>query len=276
MELAGGKSPLAPLIKGGARAASRGISVVAFLLPLAVHAALFDDNEARRQIGDMKSRIESHQKAIEERLSGIESASRNRAVDLTQLMDALKQDLAKLRGQVEVLLNHADQIERRQKDLYVDLDTRLRKLEQAQSKLDQAQSQIQEKLSKGDRDAAAEKQAYESALNQFKVGNYQLAISGFQSFIGGFPNSQLAPNAQYWIGNSHSQMRDYKSAIAAQQKVIGSWPDNPKAPDAMLDIASYQAEMGDSKAARETLGVLLKKYPASPAAEKAKQRLAHK
>lgn len=260
---------VAPLINGVARAAGRGISIAALLFPLAARAALFDDNEARKQIGDLKARIESNQKAVEERLSSIDSAGRNRAVDLTQLIDALKQDIAKLRGQIEVLLNRSEQIERRQKDLYVDLDTRLRKLEQAQS-------QIQEKLTRGDRDAVAEKQAYEAALNQFKVGNYQLAISGFQSFIASFPNSQFAPNAQYWIGNSHFQMRDYKLAIAAQQKVIVSWPDNPKAPDAMLDIANYQSEMGDNKAARETLGALIKKYPASPAAGKAKQRLARK
>jgi tol-pal system protein YbgF len=264
------------LRKAVARAARRGIFAAVFALPLVARAALFDDDEARRQIGRLKTQIESSQKAVEERLSAVgerlsqmDAAGRDRAVDLAQLIDALKQDMAKLRGQIEVLVNQTENLDRRQKDLYADLDNRLRKIEQAQA-------QIQDKLGQGERDATAEKQAYEAALNQFKVGNYQMAITGFQSFVANFPNSQFAPNAQYWTGNAHFQMRDYKAAIAAQKKVISVWPDNPKAPDAMLDMASYQAEMGDNKSARETLGALIKKYPPSPAAEKAKQRLARK
>ena len=283
--MVGEKFPPVPLPEGGgltslfrsaARAASRSIVVAVFALPLVARAALFDDDEARRQIGQLRTQIESSQKALEERLSAVgerlsqmDTAGRDRAVDLAQLIDALKQDMAKLRGQIEVLVNQTENLDRRQKDLYVDLDNRLRKLEQSQS-------QIQDKLGQGERDAAAEKQAYEAALNQFKLGNYQMAITGFQSFMASFPNSQFAPNAQYWTGNALFQMRDYKAAIAAQQRVVNVWPDNPKAPDAMLDMASYQAEMGDSKSARETLGALIKKYPTSPAAEKGKQRLVRK
>jgi tol-pal system protein YbgF len=188
---------------------------------------------------------------------------------MAQMVDSLRQDIAKLRGQIEVLMNQTDILERRQKDLYVDLDSRLRKLEQAQS-------QLQDKLTQGERDAAAEKQAYESALNQFKVGNYQLAITGFQTFMAAYTGSQLLPSAQYWIGNAYYAMHDFKSAIAAQQKVVGSWPDNPKAADAMLNIASSQSELGQSAAARDTLRSLVKKYPSSPAAEQAKQRLVRK
>ena len=190
-------------------------------------------------------------------------------MDLAQLIESLKQDMARLRGQIEVLVNQAENLERRQKDLYVDLDTRLRKLEQAQT-------QLQDKVTQGERDAAAEKQAYETALNQFKVGNYQMAITGFQGFMSTYANSQLAPSAQYWVGNAHYAMRDYKSAIAAQQKLVSAWPDNAKAPDALLNIASAQAELGDAKAARETLGTLVKKYPTSTAAEQARQRLARR
>lgn len=221
----------------------------------AAHAALFEDDEARKQIAELGTRIE-------ERLTQLEAAGRNRALDLTQLLDALKQDIAQLRGQIEVLANRTDTAERRQKELYADLDNRLRKIEQTQ-----------EKISQAEREAAAEKQTYEGALNQFKLGNYQLAIAGFQGFMNSFANSALVPSAQYWIGNAHYAMRDYKSAIAAQQKVLTSWPDNPKAADAMLNIASSQSEMGDGKGARDTLSALLKKYPTSAAAEQAKQRL---
>jgi tol-pal system protein YbgF len=246
---------------------------LALFAPAAAHAGIFDDEEARRQIANIRSQIDSNQKALDERLKKLEAVGQERsdrtAVDLLQLIESLKQDVAKLRGQIEVLVNQTEQLERRQKDLYGDLDNRLRKMEQTSA-------QLQEKLSQGDRDAAAEKQAYETALSQFKVGNYQLSITGFQNFLSSYPNSALAPNAQYWIGNAHYAMRDYQAAIAAQQKLVSAWPEHPKAPDALLDIASYQAEMGDSKAARESLSALVKKYPSSPAAEKARQRLVRK
>jgi tol-pal system protein YbgF len=242
----------------------------------AAHAALFDDEEARKQIFQLKNQVEARQKSIEERLASIDaklgqldSGGQNRLVDLAQLIDSLKQDMAKLRGQIEVLANQTETLERRQKDLYVDLDTRLRRIEQNQT-------QLQDKMSQGERSATAEKQAYETALNQFKLGNYQLSITNFQTFMTNFSSSDLLPSAQYWIGNAYYAMRDYKAAIAAQQKVVRLWPENSKAPDALLNIASSQAEIGQSKEARETLRTLVKKYPSSSASEQAKQRLAQK
>src|SRR6266545_4766449 len=216
------------------------LAVWAALLAGAAHAALFDDDEARKQIFQLRNQVEARQKSVEERLSAIEARA-----------------------------NQTETLERRQKDLYVDLDTRLRRLEQTQT-------QLQDKLSQGERSAAAEKQAYETALNQFKLGNYQLAITSFQNFMSNFASSELVPSAQYWIGNAHYAMRDYKGAIAAQQKVVKQWPENSKAPDALLNIASSQSELGQSNASRETLRALVKKYPSSPAAEQAKQRLIRK
>ncbi len=237
--------------------------------------ALFDDDEARQQIADLRKQYTASQKTVDDRLAKIEAALADRSafVDLSGMIDALRQDVARMNGQLEVLVNRADNLEKRQKDLYVDLDTRLRKMEASQSELQQSQAQIQEKLTAPDREAAQEKQAYEAALNQFKVGNYQSAIAGFQGFLASYPNSQLAPSAQYWIGNAYYALRDYKSAIVAQQKVLSTWPDNAKAADAMLNIASSQQELGETRSARETLRSLVSKFPQSAAAEQAKQRL---
>ena len=161
-----------------------------------------------------------------------------------------------------------EQIEKRQKDLYVDLDNRLRKLEGPPA---DARAAAQPAV-----DAAAENKTYEAALNQFKLGNYQSAIASFQGFMTNYPQSQLVPSAQYWVGNAYYALRDYKVAIATQQKVVASWPDSPKASDALLNIASSQSEMGDARGARETLQGLVKKYPGTPAAEQAKQRLSRR
>jgi len=242
----------------------------AVLLALAAggaHAGLFDDDEARKQIAALRAEASANQaaiqKALDERIAQLDAATKNRAVDFAQLIDGLKMDMARLHGQNEVLIHKFETAERRQKELYVDLDTRVRKLEKL----------FQEKVVSPEQEAQKEKEAYEAALNQFKVGNYQASAAAFQTFVVNNPNSQLVPAAQYWIGNAYYAIKDFKVAIATQQKVVESWPDNVKAPDAMLNIASAQAELGQQNSARATLRALVAKYPASPAAKEAQQRL---
>jgi tol-pal system protein YbgF len=234
---------------------------------------LFDDNEARRRIDLLRQQLEAEKKSNAERLSKLESAAadRNALLDLSQQIEALRDELARMRGQVEVLTNQGETAEARQKQLYLDIDTRLRKLEQ-----------VGEKPAAADKPPAAadaeptqaEAKAYQAALDQFKLGNYSLAVAAMQGFLVTYPSSPLAPNAQYWIGMAHSGQRDYKSAIAAQRKLLTAWPDSPKAPDAMLSIASAQETMGDRKSAQATLQELVAKYPGSSSATSAKQRLA--
>jgi tol-pal system protein YbgF len=230
--------------------------------------AILDDDVARAQIRELRKDVEAISKRLDERLSRVED--RRALVDLAAQIEALRSDLARIRGQLEVLQNQGDNADKRAKDLYVDVDTRLRKLEQAN------QAAAKEATEKPPADAGAtagETKAYEAALNQFKLGNYPLAISAFQGFLVTYPSSKLAPSAQYWIGNAHFAQRDYKQAIAAQQRVLAAWPDDAKAPDALLNIASAQDAMGDRRGAQKTLEGLVQRYPQSPAAASAKQRL---
>jgi len=231
--------------------------------------ALFDDDEARRRIEELRRQVLATERAIVERLARAED--RGAVLELASQIEALRGDLAKVRGQLEVLQNQLDQADRRQKDLYVDIDARLRRLEQAREK---EQAAAAEKPPADAGPPAAETKAYEAALNQFKLGNYPLAISAFQGFLVTYPASKLAPSAQYWIGNAHFAQRDYKQAIAAQQKVVSAWPDDPKAADAMLNTASSQEALGDRRGAQKTLEGLIVRFPASAAAASAKQRLA--
>jgi tol-pal system protein YbgF len=251
----------------------------ALAAPAGARAALFSDDEAREQISQLKQRVEADQRAIEQRIAKLEAAAlEQRAgldrslLDLSGQLDGLRADLARMRGDLEVLANQLETAARRQKDLYVDIDTRLRKLELAQQQA-AAAPPAPEKPPAEPVVSPAETKAYEAALNQFKLGNYLPSITAFQSFLTSFPTSPLAPSAQYWIGNAHYAMREYRSAIEAQQKVITSWPDHAKAPDAMLNIASSKDALGDKKGAQKTLEQLIEKYPASPAAASAKQRL---
>ena len=253
-------------------------ALVAVLLCAAgpvAHAALFDDEQARARIEALRKQTAATQQAVDERLAKIETEVRDRRalVDLASQIDALKADLARMRGQIEVLLNQSETSEKRQKDLYLDIDTRLRKLEKDKESTAAAAAAAAATPPADAPPSPAETKAYEAALNQFKLGSYPLAVSALQGMLVTYPNSKLAPNAQYWIGMAHAAQRDYKNAILAQQKVITVWPNDAKAPDAMLNIANSQEALGDRRGAQKTLEGLLEKYPTSQAAASAKQRL---
>ena len=241
-------------------------------------AQLFDDNEARRRVELLRQQLEAYKKSVDERMTKAESiaqaaADRSALLDLASQIDALRGEIAKMRGQLEVVANQADTAEARQKQLYLDIDTRLRKLETAPPPAPAAETKPPAPAAEAE-PSPGEAKAYQAALDQFKLGNYSLAVAAMQGFLVTYPSSSLAANAQYWIGMAHSGQRDYKSAIAAQRKLLTSWPDSPKAPDAMLSIASAQETMGDRASARKTLEELIAKYPASSSAASAKQRLA--
>jgi tol-pal system protein YbgF len=238
-------------------------------------AGLFSDDEAHKKIEALQKQVQ----AMEERVAQMENAAKAQGVGLLTQMEALKSDLAALRGQVEVHTHDIETTQKRQRDLYVDLDSRLRKLERVGGA---AEGQAEPTKSEASQPAAAaaeavgdETKAYDAALALFKAGNYQGAITGFRDFANAHPNSNLAPSAYYWIGNSYFNLRDYKNAIANQQKLVSAYPSSPKVPDALLNIASCQQGLGEASAARKTLENIVAKFPLSNAAELAKKRLAH-
>jgi tol-pal system protein YbgF len=253
---------------------------VAFLVGCAVTLnvaaqGLFDDNEARRRIDLLRQEVTENQRQVAEQLKKLDAAvsaasDRSALIQISTQVENLSNEMSRMRGQLEVLGNQAENADRRQKDLYLDIDTRLRKLEQAREG-----SAPDKPAAAPESDASpAEMRAYQAALDQFKLQNYPMAVSAMQGFLVTYPASKLAPNAQYWVGMAYSGQRDYKQAIAAQRKLLTTYPDSDKAPDAMLSIASAQETMGDRKGAQKTLEELVTKYPKSPAAASAKQRMA--
>jgi tol-pal system protein YbgF len=279
------------------------------------YAGLFDDEEARRQITEQQAligKLRTQDQALDARIAKLEELLGNQPLlELHNQIEALRLDLNKLQGQIEVLVNENELNQKRQKDFYIDLDSRLRRIEQSGGSAasenasqstaggtnDTAESDAEaaayvppvaadyrasagEKGEKGERGEKREKgeseesRAYESAYNLFKTARYQDAISQFNKFLKTYPGSSLAPSAHYWIGNSYYALRDFKNAISAQEKLISTFPDSAKAPDAMLNIASSQQEMNKKPAAKKTLENIIRKYPGSDAADKAKRRLA--
>jgi tol-pal system protein YbgF len=276
-------------------------ALVAAFATVPARAALFDDEEARRRIEQTNLRLAQVQKQIEDRLASIEQQLKNQGlVELFTQVEQLKNDVARLRGQIEVLNNDSEQTQKRQRDLYIDLDSRLRRLEGgpgANAPLSAAPAP--DPAATGIRppgamsfappapaaapvppappaaDAAAlEQRAYDIALDQFKAGNYAAAVASLNAFVKSYPKSPLAPSAYYWIGNSQFALKDYRAAIATQRQLVAGFPGNAKVPDALLNIATSQFELNDAAASRRTLEELIAKYPQSEAAIKAKQRLA--
>jgi tol-pal system protein YbgF len=254
-----------------------------FALQLAcapAHAALFDDNEARGRIDALKARVDQLERSLLQRLDAIEAKSAS-LVDLFRDVEQIKGDIAKLRGQYEILTYELEQAQKRQRDLYLDLDTRLRKIE-AGASANAAQGGEPGGAAAGTpsagparpADVAGEQRAYDVALEQFKSGNYPAAAASLQAFFRSYPKSPLAPSALYWAGNAQYAQKDFRAAIATQRQLLASFPDSQKVPDALLNIASSQIEIGDAAAARRTLGEIVAKYPTSEAAGKARQRLA--
>ena len=223
---------------------------VTTILPSLATAGLFEDAEARKAIGELRQRLE----AKAETASLLELASQN---------EALRQEVSRLRGQVEVLTNELANAQQRQKDFYIELDNRLRKLEPQRAVIDGQPVTL----------SFAEQQAYDAALAQFKAGDYQAASKAFADFVARYPKSGYAASAQYLLGTSYYALREYQKAINAQMVVLNQYGKSARAPEAMLNIASCYMEKKDRKSAEKLLKKLIKLYPQSDAAKTAKERL---
>ena len=271
-------------MRSGARIGALCVLLSGLALP--AHAGLFDDEVARKQVLDQGKRLDElrlQQEALAGRMARLEDSlkvGQQPLLDLLTQIEQLRQEVKSLRGQIEVLGHNIEGTAKRQRDMYVDLDTRLRRLEQG------AQPGAAPGASATGAGGAAtpagvpqtaspeETRAYEAAQNQRRIGNYQAVIAAFQNFLAQYPKSPLAHRAQYWIGDSYYNLRDFKNAIANQEKLIATYPNSASVPDAMLNIASSQIELGNTAAGRKTMDSLVARYPASEAAEKAKRRLA--
>lgn len=263
------------------------VAAALFLFPPLLGAQLFGgDDTARKQVAEQAKRVDALQQQLGRLEDTVKSMSAaNPALELAQQLERLRLEINQLRGQVEVLGNEVQSASKRQRDMYIDLDTRMKRLEQAGAAAPAPQPAAPPAAggAKPPPVAAApaatgggdaESRAYDAAQNQRRIGNYPAAIAGFQNFLAQYPKSPLAHRAMYWIGDSQYNLRDFKTAITSQNRLISAWPESASVPDALLNIASCQIELGDSATARKTLEGLVTRYPASDAAEKAKRRLA--
>ena len=261
-------------------------------LSLNATAGLFDDEEARRDIKNLRAQIEQQNRDSDARLQRIEESIKNLGIiQLLNQIDQLNAEIAKLRGQVEVMSNLDEQLNKRQRDFYLDIDTRLRKLEGStvdtitgsssltvapatQSSPSGATASPPPTAAQVAAMRAKEDAVYDVGSNAFKRGDYVAATRAFQTYVKDYPAGQLVSNAHYWMGISYFNLRDYGNARIMQEALLRQYPESAKAPDALLALASIYVEISDNGSARNALEDVIAKYPASDAASKARTRLA--
>jgi len=237
------------------------LALCSTLLP-AAHAALFEDDEARRAIIELRQRVDTMQQTNVR--AGDESTQTRRSLlELQNQIEMLRVDAAKLRGQNEQLQRDVSELQRRQKDISQGVDERLRQFEPAKVTVDGQEFQAD----------PTEKRDFEAALTLFRAGSFAEAQAAFSAFSRQYPRSGYLPSSLFWLGNAQYATRDYKEAIGNFKALLASAPMHARAPEAALSIANCQLELKETKGARKTLEDLVRSYPQSEAAVAAKERL---
>jgi tol-pal system protein YbgF len=263
------------------------------------HAALFDDKEARKKILEVESAnlatdnaqqasldaLKKSMAALEKRVAAIEAIVQGGGLaDMQNQIEALKQEVANLKGELEVAQHNVDATQQRQKDLYTDTDTRLRKIESGTAAPPAATPAAGTDTSAtpnsttgtpaapnalDERDA----KAFNDANSLSQQARHKEAFAAFDAFLKDYPNSKHAADALYGMGYSQFALKNYKSSIATQQKVIDLHAESPKVPDAKYSIANSQIQLGQVAAAKKTLRDLIAKHPTADITPAAQKRL---
>jgi tol-pal system protein YbgF len=239
----------------------RGAALAAALLCVSVgsQAALFEDDEARRAILDLRQRVEAMRQQTDQRLTDENGQLRRSLLDLQNQIEQMRGDLARMTGQNEQLQRTLAEMQSRQSTI----DDRLKQNEPTKVSVDGREFSADPK----------EKADFDAALGIFRAGQFAQAQTAFAEFVKRYPQSGYNASALFWLGNAQYATRNYNEAIANFRSMLSLAPDHAKAPEAVLSIANCQIELKDTRAARRTLEDLTKAYPQSEAAQAGRERL---
>lgn len=257
-----------PSLRGAALAAA----VLGAVAP--AHAGLFDDNEARKAILELRAKVDEHDRqnvARQTELAEAVAVFKRSLLELNSQLESLRGELARLRGQDEQTTAQMQQLakdiaalQQRQKDMLAPLEERLGKLEPMTVKVDGKDAHVM----------PDEKKSFDEAMAVMRTGDFNAAVNAFERFQRRYPASAYVDVSNYWLGNAQYGRREYKEAIQALRNLLSSAPEHPRAAEALLLMANCQLELKDGKAARKTLEDLLKAFPNAEVAAAAKERLA--
>lgn len=221
---------------------------------------------------------------LEQRLQRLEKLVEGQGlVDMYLRLETLQQEVQQLRGEVEVQANTIKGLKQRQRDLYLDIDRRLRQLESGAvakppiavaptTSMTTITSTKAKPVATAQANPAAAEDAYRAAFKLLKEGRYAPATSRFKDFLKKYPDSSYADNAQYWLGEISYVTRAFKQAIIEFDKVLNNYPNSTKHADALLKQAYCYYELKDYVKARELLTAVTTRFPQSTAANLAEKR----
>ena len=216
------------------------------------YAGLFEDDEARRAILDLRQKVDKQNESLQQLQRAL--------LEQQNQFEAMRAELANLRGEKEQLTQDL----KRQQDSAKSVSERLRKFEPSKVTLDGVEFMAE----------PAETKAYEDALAVFRQGDFATAANVFSDFNRRYPRSGYGVTALFWLGNAQYANRDYKEAIKNFSALLARAPDHARAPESLLSVANCQLELKDTKSARKTLTDVVKNYPQTEAATAATERLA--
>lgn len=241
--------------------------------------------------------------SLADRVSLLEQRAQNKDQSSVAMLNQLQQmqsQLQQMQGQLEELQHQVQQLQDKSKDQYLDLDSRVGRLEAASkagatpasgSSAPAAPAAAAAGAAAGNpapaantppakaakpmsaADKAAAQAAYDAAFKTLRGGDYVGASRDFRQFIEKYPDHPLTSNAFYWLGESYYVTTNYQVALEAFQHLLSQFPQSEKAPDALLKVGYCQVELKQVPAAKATLETVVKKYPGSKAASLAKERL---
>jgi tol-pal system protein YbgF len=222
-------------------------------------------------------------KDLDTRLARIERVMANQSLlDFSNQLEALRGDVRAVHNDVDQINNSIEAGRKQQRDMYADLDQRLKNLETrgsaasgtaAASSAAAAGAAPPISTAPDASGAGEDKASYQAAFTLLKDGQYDRAIVGFQKFLATYPDSSLADNAQYWLGEAFYVNKAYPEAQAAFQRVIDKYPQSRKISDALLKIGYCRYEMKQWDSARQVLGQVVARFSDTPAGRLAQQRL---
>lgn len=239
------------------------------LVAFNAQAGMFDDDEARKAILDLRQQLEQVRADVVQVRTLISSAAADNAalgkslLDLQRQIEGQKAELSAARGKSDELARELAELQRVQKSQQQLLEARIKLLEPISIKHEGAEFLVE----------PSEKRDFEAAWATFRKGDFPAAQTLLFGFVNRFPTSGYVSSALFWLANAQYATRDYKESIDNFRTLIARNPEHPRASEALLSIANCQIELKDSKAARKTLTDLIKSYPQSEAAVAAKERL---
>ena len=220
-------------------------------------------------------------KDLDTRIERIERVVSNQSLlDLANQGESLRTDLRAMHNDVDQLSNNLEAGRKQQRDMYADLDRRMKALESrggggaGSGATGSGDAGLASSSAAGDAAAGSDdKAAYQTAFNLLKDSQYDRAIAAFRKFLASFPDSPLADNAQYWLGEADYVNKAFPEAQAAFQRVVDKYPQSRKRPDALLKIGYCQYELKQWDTAKATLSQVATQFADTPAGHLAQQRL---